>query len=146
MPSSDLIPAVSTAVFKEDKVLIVLRAKGAAKDRWSLPGGHIKSNETPETAAAREVYEETGITCKIISNVTSLQIPVADNVIYHLSVFSGMWEAGQIKAASDAADAQWIDPSGLSGLPSTDNLESIVNNARNTILDRQKLSQSIHQN
>lgn len=137
MTISDFIPAVSTAVFKEHKVLIVLRATGAAKGKWSLPGGHIKTGETPEIAAEREVHEETGIACKIISDVTSLQIPVSDNRTYHLSVYSGIWISGQITAASDAADAKWIDPSDLSTLPVTDNLESIVQKACSTILDHQ---------
>ncbi len=29
--------------------------------KWSLPGGGIRRNETPAEAAVREVYEETGI-------------------------------------------------------------------------------------
>lgn len=31
---------------------------------WGLPGGKLDENETPEFAAKRELYEETGINCQ----------------------------------------------------------------------------------
>jgi 8-oxo-dGTP diphosphatase len=34
---------------------------------WLYPGGHIEPNEDPAQAVIREVTEETGITCQIIS-------------------------------------------------------------------------------
>ena len=36
-------------------------------EKWLPPGGHIDKNEDPVTAALREVKEETGLTCQIIS-------------------------------------------------------------------------------
>jgi 8-oxo-dGTP pyrophosphatase MutT (NUDIX family) len=41
------------------EVLLVRSWLGS--QRWNLPGGGIKSTETPEEAAVREVYEETGL-------------------------------------------------------------------------------------
>lgn len=33
---------------------------------WVQPGGHVEINESPEEAAVREVFEETGLKIKII--------------------------------------------------------------------------------
>jgi len=52
-----------------DKWLLGL-AKNTGDDRnnkWVMPGGGIKSGETPEKAATREAKEETGVRCRAIS-------------------------------------------------------------------------------
>lgn len=45
------------------KILLVKHKKN---QRWTQPGGHIENNETPEEAALREVYEETGLRVKLL--------------------------------------------------------------------------------
>ena len=45
------------------KVLLIRHKKNG---RWTQPGGHIEGNETPEEAALREVYEETGLRVKLL--------------------------------------------------------------------------------
>jgi 8-oxo-dGTP diphosphatase len=45
----------SAAIFRNDEVLLIERAKGALKGRWSLPGGHVEPGETAKAAALREV-------------------------------------------------------------------------------------------
>ena len=55
-------------VQNRDRWLLGL-AKGTGDGRsgkWCHPGGHIKQDESPEKAAEREVYEETGIRCRAI--------------------------------------------------------------------------------
>ena len=36
---------------------------------WNLPGGGIEENETPEEAAIRETFEETGFKIKLLKKV-----------------------------------------------------------------------------
>jgi len=42
-----------------------------SKGRWTLPKGHIEPDEMPELTAAREIYEETGLSANftIIENL-----------------------------------------------------------------------------
>ena len=48
---------------KKGKVLFIYR-----KDKWDLPKGIIKKNETLEACAVREVQEETGVQNLVIEN------------------------------------------------------------------------------
>ena len=54
-------PAASAIIFRSASVLIVERGKGAMPGTWSLPGGHIEPGEKAREAAARELFEETGL-------------------------------------------------------------------------------------
>ena len=44
----------------DDKYLLCKRNyKGSLPGIWSIPGGHMEDNETPENCARREFFEET---------------------------------------------------------------------------------------
>jgi 8-oxo-dGTP diphosphatase len=51
------------AVIQDNEILMV-RHIHDGRDYWTLPGGAIEENETPENAAVREVLEETGLDLK----------------------------------------------------------------------------------
>lgn len=52
-----------TIDFESKKVLLMYNKK---LNKWLQPGGHIENMETPEEAAIRETFEETGIKIEII--------------------------------------------------------------------------------
>lgn len=38
----------------------IVMGRHEKRNTWEIPGGHIEKGETPEMAAKRELYEETG--------------------------------------------------------------------------------------
>jgi 8-oxo-dGTP diphosphatase len=53
-------------VERDDQVLIGLRPEGAPlAGYWEFPGGKVADGETPEDAARRECWEETGVAVRI---------------------------------------------------------------------------------
>lgn len=55
-------------IFVEDKLIVIERNKNG-KEYFTLPGGHVESNETLEQCVIRESKEELGINIKILKKV-----------------------------------------------------------------------------
>ena len=60
----------------------ILLVKHSDYDKWLQPGGHIEDDETPEVAAVREVYEETGLKINLIGE----HFPREDDLIRPLGI------------------------------------------------------------
>jgi len=56
--------SVAAIIFNEDRSQILV-IKRRDVPIWTLPGGGVELNETPEAATLREVFEETGLKCSI---------------------------------------------------------------------------------
>ncbi len=110
-------PAVTTdvAVFtirdQQLKLLLVQRAGEPYQNMWALPGGFLNIDEDLEVCAKRELEEETGISGVYLEQLYTFGAPNRDpreriiSVTYYALVPS---DRLQLKAASDAADAQWF--------------------------------------
>jgi len=129
------LAAVSAAVFRQGRVLLVRRDMPPSAGLLSLPGGHIEPGETALDAVHRELREETAITARIL-DIAAIKDVVQRNdrgaLIFHrvVIVFSGEWLAGDVVAGDDAAQAGWYETETLAQLATTEGLAEIVMRAK----------------
>ena len=56
---------VRVAVMDDDGRLLLVRQRHDGNDIWMLPGGAIEEDENAAEAAAREIFEETGLKIRV---------------------------------------------------------------------------------
>jgi len=110
-PNRPLV-AVGAVVFKEDKVLLVLRAKPPAENRWTIPGGSVELGETLQEAAEREILEETGLTIQAGKPVYTFDVIERDpkgKILFHYVIvdLAADYVSGELKPGDDANDVCW---------------------------------------
>jgi 8-oxo-dGTP diphosphatase len=133
--------AVSAAIFRDGRVLLVKRRLPPSADLWSLPGGHIEPGETALGAVHRELREETEISARIVA-IAGIKDVIHRNdsgvLIVHrvVIVFCGEWLSGEPEAGDDAAAAGWYEAEALARLATTEGLAEIVLNAKMRLLER----------
>jgi len=123
--------AVSAAIFRASRVLIVRRAQPPAQGLYTLPGGGVEIGETLMEAVIREVAEETALTIEPIALAGYREAIVRDadaRVERHFVIlpFAARWIAGEVALNEELAEAHWLIPAELAGLKTTDGLADIV--------------------
>lgn len=104
---------------EELKLLLVQRDRDPYSGKWALPGGFIEVGERLETAALRELEEETGVKNLFLEQLYTFGEPGRDprehvvSVAYYALV--KLSDHG-IRASSDARDAAWVPVSLARGL------------------------------
>ena len=107
------ILGVSCLLLCDDNALLIQRAKQPAKGLWSLPGGKVEWGETLETAARRELLEETALTVDDLKFGEFVEI-IEPTHHFVISVFVGRTNNQALPAAGDdAAAAKWYSPTEL---------------------------------
>ncbi len=116
MPQAAL--AVSVALVRGDRILLVRRARAPALGYYAFPGGRVEPGETLEAAAARELMEETGLAAGSLVPVRLVDIPAeGGGTAFSLQVFAGRHGGGEPVAADDAAEARFFTLAELEHLP-----------------------------
>ena len=125
------ILAVSAAILRDGKLLVVRRARNPAIDLYTLPGGGVETGETLSEAVAREVREETALEIEPVALAGHREVIVRDaqgRVERHFVIlcFAARWVSGEPVLNEELDDARWIAPSELAGLRTTEGLAEIV--------------------
>lgn len=108
-------PKVAAAVIveKNGQVLLTRRVNEPYRGLWSLPAGFVNALEDPASAAARECYEETGLTVEITGLVDVIagreHRRGADIIIIYRARITG----GELQAGDDADEVGFFDYDGL---------------------------------
>lgn len=123
--------AVSAAIFRGDRVLIVRRARPPAHGFYTLPGGGVELGETLEEAIIREVREETALAIEPIGLAGYRQAIARDTagrIERHFVIlpFAARWISGEVSLNEELAEARWLYPSEITGLKTTEGLAQIV--------------------
>ena len=123
--------AVSAAIFRGGRVLIVRRGRPPAHGLYTLPGGGVELGETLEQAVIREVREETGLAIAPIGLVgfrEAIARDAAERVERHFVIlpFAARWVGGEVALNEELAEAHWLEPDELAGLKTTEGLAEIV--------------------
>ena len=127
--------AVSAAIFRNGKVLLVRRARSPAKGFCSLPGGRVEFGETLHAALVREIGEETALEVAIIGLAGWREVmPAASGGgPYLIMSFAARWTAGDVMLNEELDEFRWLAPEALGELKITGGLEEIIRSARELV-------------
>jgi len=123
--------AVSAAILRHGKVLIVRRARKPALGVYTLPGGVVEAGETLEEAVRREVREENALDIDPATLAGHREVIIRDaqgRTERHFVIlcFASRWLAGEPQLNDELDEARWIEPGDLAGLKTTEGLAEIV--------------------
>lgn len=124
--------AVSAAIFRDDKILLVRRARSPAKGFYSLPGGRVEFGESLHTALHREVDEETALKFEItgLAGWREVLPEAAGSGHYLIMSFAARWSSGEPVLNDELDDFRWLPPDDLGDLQITAGLSEVIQSAR----------------
>jgi ADP-ribose pyrophosphatase YjhB (NUDIX family) len=127
--------AVSGAIFRDSKVLLVRRARSPAKGFYSLPGGRVEFGESLHAALHREVSEETSLQIDIVGLAGWREVLPGESGGGHYLImsFAARWAGGEPVLNEELDDFKWIAPNALGELKLTGGLVEVIETARRLI-------------
>lgn len=110
-PSVTVDVVIFTLRPQDLQVLLVRRKHAPFASYWAIPGGFVQMDESLETAALRELEEETGVRDVYIEQLYTFGQPERDprTRVITVAYFALVPETAisPLQAGDDAAEAQW---------------------------------------
>jgi 8-oxo-dGTP diphosphatase len=104
---------VGAIIIEDARVVLVKRLHPPLQAEWSIPGGVLEVGELVREAAIREAREETGLTVEpgeLLGVYDRVLRDREKRVQYHYVLIDFLCRrvAGELAAASDAAEVRWF--------------------------------------
>jgi ADP-ribose pyrophosphatase YjhB (NUDIX family) len=126
-------PILGVGAIIEDagRVLLVERGHEPLKGIWSLPGGVVEAGEYLKDAIRREVLEETSLEVEPVSVAEIFERIMPDRsgrIEYHYVLIDYICKVtgGDMRAASDAARAEWVPRAELPSYEITEGTLAVI--------------------
>jgi len=112
---------IGAIIIEDSRVVLVKRAHPPLQAEWSIPGGVLEVGELVREAAIREAREETGLTVEpgeLLGVYDRVLRDATNRVQYHYVLIDFLCRrvAGDLAAASDAAEVRWFSREELPAL------------------------------
>ena len=125
---------VGAVVLHRGCVLLVRRGGQPSMGKWTLPGGLVELGETTAAAVRREIREECGLDIRVVGIAGVIDRVVRDGdgrIRYHyvLVDYLAYADTDAIEAASDAAEARWVELDHVAELEITEGLTDMIGRA-----------------
>src|SRR6202030_2998490 len=125
---------VGAIIIEGDRVVLVKRAHPPLQAEWSIPGGVLEVGELVREAAIRESREETGLIVEpgeLLGVYDRVLRDSEKRVQYHYVLIDFLCRrvAGELAAASDAAEVRWLTPEELPGLKLAEDTVDVIRKA-----------------
>ncbi len=134
------LPRIGSALLVRDEVSRILlgkRNKDPQRGSWVIPGGKIHAFESIAEAAARELYEETGLIVEVGDHFNVYEIINPPNE-HRIVIYSwGKVVGGEAKASDDISELKFFELDELGEVPVTPLVRRVLVDA-GFVLDRAK--------
>jgi ADP-ribose pyrophosphatase YjhB (NUDIX family) len=124
--------AVSAAIFRNDNILLVRRARSPAKGFYSLPGGRVEFGEALHAALNREIDEETALKIEIVGLAGWREVVpgTSGGGHYLIMSFAARWVSGEVVLNDELDDFKWLAPDAIGDLKLTGGLPEVIEQAQ----------------
>jgi 8-oxo-dGTP diphosphatase len=126
--------AVSAAIYRKGRVLVVRRAQAPLAETWTLPGGRVELGETLIEAVTREIAEETTLAIRV-KGLAGYREVILDHAIagrsrhFVILPFAAEWISGEVRLNEELGDFRWCHLPEIADLPTTPGLLEILQQA-----------------
>ena len=95
---------------RDGRILLMRRGIEPRYGYWTMPGGFVEIDESPEDAAIREASEEVNLDVNLNSLVGIYSKPAPDGPGIVALVFRGTTDSGNPTPSREALEVAWFSP------------------------------------